>query len=226
MTSRHRERRLAVRGGARADQIARAGREHRSGAASGDGVTQKTTPAPRARRIPGGGPPGSTLASLACARGHALSCRSIWRGDRSPASRSAQPREGARCTQSDAAARTARSSASRSDGWLESRTTSGEALAPATSRCSSISRLRATVGQWMREAGLPSPVGAQSVELEVDRPGIDARPRPGPRGRRGGRPRARLPIRPARSRARYAAGRARSRRTHPEARRCAGAGDR
>ena len=56
----------------------------------------------------------------------------------------------------EAAARTAASRASEASGWLASRTTSGAASAPAIRRRSSSSPVRATAGQWMREAGLPS----------------------------------------------------------------------
>ena len=77
----------------------------------------------------------------------------------SPGSSSEQPAVTARCTHSDAAARSAMSSASSVGGRRGSTTTSGRRSTSAISRRSTISPRRATVGQWMREAGAPSRYG-------------------------------------------------------------------
>ena len=95
----------------------------------------------------------------------ARSAGSIRCGILSPGRISMQPAVGARCRHSDAAARTARSSASASSGFSASSTTTGDASAPPTSRRSTSSPLRARIGQWIRDAGLPWAVGAQPVHL-------------------------------------------------------------
>ena len=81
----------------------------------------------------------------------------------------------------------------------------GRESASAVSRRSSISPLRATAGQWMREAGRARAVGAQAVQLQLgggalEAPGARSRPPP-PRRRRPRPP-------PASRRARAAAPRA------------------
>ena len=75
---------------------------------------------------------------------------------RSPGSSSPQPPRLAKWTVSEAAARTAASSASSSAGARGSSTTSGRESASEISLRSISPAPRATLGQWMREAGEPS----------------------------------------------------------------------
>ena len=75
---------------------------------------------------------------------------------RSPGSSRPQPVRLAKCTVSDAAARTAASSASCDAGARGSSTTSGRESASEISLRSIIPAPRATLGQWMRDAGEPS----------------------------------------------------------------------
>ena len=72
-----------------------------------------------------------------------------------PEGRAGSRPAGARWRHREAAARTARSSASGSSGCSASSTTTGDASAPPTRRRSTSSPVRARIGQWMREAGLP-----------------------------------------------------------------------
>ena len=119
------------------------------------GVTQRTAEAVR----PAGmiGPvSGSETAILVCASGQVRSDGSIASGRRSPGTSSSQPPDRASSTQSEAAARIARSRRSRLEEPRGSKTTSGLGSPPAIRRRSIISPVRATAGQWIRDAGLPS----------------------------------------------------------------------
>jgi hypothetical protein len=89
------------------------------------------------------------------ASGQVRSDESIGIARRSPGTIRSQPPERASSTQSEAAARIALSR------WVAvpprgSKATSGRGSPPAISRRSIISPVRATAGQWIREAGLPS----------------------------------------------------------------------
>ncbi len=97
----------------------------------------------------------SSSASRTWAAGHASRSRSITCARRSPGSSSEQPERRAKCTHSDAAARTAPSSASGDAGARGSSTTSGRESASEISLRSIRPCPRATAGQWIREAGDP-----------------------------------------------------------------------
>ena len=101
----------------------------------------------------------STSASRTCACGHASRSRSITCARRSPGSSSPQPPRLAKCTVSEAAARTAASSASGDSGARGSSTISGRESASEISLRSISPAPRAKAGQWMREAGAPSRCG-------------------------------------------------------------------
>ena len=90
-----------------------------------------------------------------------------------PLSRTAQPPRPARWTHSEPAARTAASRAASLAGRLASRATIGADSAPLISLRSISSPVRATAGQWIREAGRALAVGAQAVDLELDRARVE-----------------------------------------------------
>jgi hypothetical protein len=117
-------------------------------------VTQSTA-APEPLCGSGGPEFGSETAIRTCASGQFRSEESIEIARRSPGTRRSQPPLRASSTQSEAAARIA---LSRCVGVPPrgSKTTNGFGSPPAISRRSIISPLRATAGQWIREAGLPS----------------------------------------------------------------------
>jgi hypothetical protein len=87
--------------------------------------------------------------------GLALGAVSMVSGRRSPGRSRSQPPERASSTQSEAAARIARSRSEASPG-RGSKATTGRGSPPAISRRSIISPVLATAGQWIRLAGLPS----------------------------------------------------------------------
>src|SRR4051812_15243782 len=101
----------------------------------------------------------STSASRTCDCGHASRSRSITCARRSPGSSSPQPPRLAKWMVSEAAARTAASSASGDCGARGSSTISGRESASEISLRSISPAPRAKAGQWMREAGAPSRCG-------------------------------------------------------------------
>src|SRR3954452_15440763 len=125
-----------------------------------------------------------TTARRACACSQAASVGSSAVGRRSPGSSSAQPPWRARCTASDAAARTAMSSAASLAAPRGSSTTSGRVSVSARMRRSISSPVRANAGQYIRDAGAPGRCGpgpARSTPAATaGGPGRAARPVPSP----------------------------------------------
>ena len=127
----------------------------RGGRSIGRAATSTTRPRRFCAATSDGPIDSSSSASRTCAAGHASRSFSITCARRSPGSSSEQPLRRAKCTVSEAAARTALSSASCDAGARGSSTTSGRESASEISLRSISPWPRATAGQWMREAGEP-----------------------------------------------------------------------
>ena len=127
----------------------------RGGRSIGRAATSTTSPRRFWAATSDGPVDSSSSASRTCAAGHASRSFSITCARRSPGSSSEQPLRRAKCTVSEAAARTAPSSASCEAGARGSSTTSGRESASEISLRSIRPWPRATAGQWMREAGEP-----------------------------------------------------------------------
>ena len=120
------------------------------------------------------GPAGAPIsASRACRCGQPASVSPSSTGRRSPGSRTLQPPALASARASEAAARTAASSASSLAAPRGSSTTTRAALARRVRKRSCGSAPRATAGQKIRDAGVPSRSGRMPVELDL---GADGRP--------------------------------------------------
>ena len=160
----------------RADHEARRGGQPLQGARRGSrsaAVTQSTAPARGARAAAGGAGPASTSARRTCTDGHApMSCPTST-GRRSPGSRIAQPLARARWTQSEPAARTAMSSASglAGDRAVQHHQRGGVELRhePALDHLAAPGHGRPVDARRRR----PLAVGAQAVDLELGRGGVE-----------------------------------------------------